>query len=496
MKRDIMREDSSELDEAFARRRNTVKSTSVPIVKDPKRESVTSKGYCIDEYTIRLFRIKIVESSGQKDRNFTRYYIPEEEREFHISAELERAFLEDGEEKLRLIDLTSARIMTLSELFIFVGSFLRERFSFLSKSTTDLLQLVFWAKICRIRQILPLLIDPAIDEFFIFPQSSTIVIDHQKHGRMATKIEFSPSETDWLLKRLARDSSKDLSETSSSLRTEFRIEDLFCVRVTGDIPPTAIEGSSANFRKLRSEPLNLADLVRIQTLTPEAAAFLDYMINQGASVSIVGPSGSGKTTLQTALVEALPEHWRILTLENVLEYVQNKTKDRHLIRYRTESVETSTRGSTHVRLLHRTPDYANLGEILSREEALNWYDLLSGGIPSIQTLHSRGIHSVLSRLKNVFSIPESLLLASQPHIFVEIQRFLFNTKGKRIVLSIAELGQKSDDFPMLDEIFCWNSETETLENTKPFDDLQSWNFLKKKSPQSHIKDLSEAHNFH
>src|SRR3990172_8610207 len=98
--------------------------------------------------------------------------------------------------------------------------------------------------------------------------------------------------------------------------------------------------------------------------------------------------------------------------------------------------------------------------------------------------------------KKLFSIPESLLLASQPHIFVEIQRFLFNTKGKRIVLSIAELGQKSDDFPMLDEIFCWNFETETLENTKPFDDLQSWNFLKKKSPQSHIKDLSEAHNFH
>ena len=94
--------------------------------------------------------------------------------------------------------------------------------------------------------------------------------------------------------------------------------------------------------------------------------------------------------------------------------------------------------------LHRSPDYVNLGEITSAEEAIAWHHLLSAGVPVIQTLHSGSLSAIIPRITQVFDIPKELLASSVPHLFVEVKRFWNKNLKIRKVVSIAELCVTND----------------------------------------------------
>ena len=113
-------------------------------------------------------------------------------------------------------------------------------------------------------------------------------------------------------------------------------------------------------------------------------------------------------------------------------------------------------------LLHRSPDYVNLGEITTEEEAKAWISCVSAGIPVIQTIHSLSQEGIMPRLTQVFAINQGLISSSFPHLFIELRYFWQHTKKIRKIFSISEIIFTPKAEICLSKIAAYSLEKETL----------------------------------
>ncbi|MHA2363142.1 MAG: ATPase, T2SS/T4P/T4SS family [Candidatus Hodarchaeales archaeon] len=364
-------------------------------------------------------------------------------------------FLEEKERFLTQLDtsdldMAKQGFYSLEQMLVKVHRYLQGKKSKNPYSSTLLDQMdqiapnnndiLLWSYVTGLRKLIPMLIDPFLEEIYIIPPYGNIIVDHQQYGRMNTELTFSWKESIQFLHRVAIENISELSQLKPSIRGDLRVNGLFLLRVTGDIPPFAQDGPIINIRKLQSKPFSLKFLVKNQTIDLATAAFLKLSVQKGVSVTIVGNPGSGKTTLQTALLQELPTHWRVLSLEQAVEA---NVKLPQFLRYKhfnyVSQLHSQSRSTIVSQFLHRSPDYVNLGEITTSDEAISWYHLLSAGIPVIQTIHGTSMQAIIPRITEVFNIPSSLIASSLPHIIVEIKRFWHKNLKTRKVVAIAEL---------------------------------------------------------
>ena len=347
----------------------------------------------------------------------------------------------------------------------------------------------------QFQKIAPLLLDDLINEIYLLPKNRNPIIDHSLHGRISFFYTYSPLEVNYIIKKIARENKKDLTMINPSFKGDFYFKPFFSIRITGDIKPYSFEGPTANIRKLRTIPFLLKDLEENNTITKEVFEFLSYLICIPVNMTIIGPPNSGKTTLQTCLLNLLPNFWRIISFEQTLEFIPQENQHPHLIRYKFPNYQGSnvkmTIFSQLSHLLHRSPDFVNLGEITNSQEAFAWYQILSSGIISMQTLHAAGIHSIISRIKNILEIPNDLLISSFPHIFVFINKKWLGKKIQRRVESIGELVSNNINEITISPIFQLNPKNNKLVMIKSLENLKIWDYLFDKSKSVHLYDLKK-----
>ncbi|MFX0137195.1 MAG: ATPase, T2SS/T4P/T4SS family [Candidatus Hodarchaeota archaeon] len=295
----------------------------------------------------------------------------------------------------------------------------------------------------NLEKIAPLLIDEQIDEIYLDSSKKNLYIDHFQHGRCSTAIKLSKNEIESFVHRVALENDFSLNRSNPTMKSDF-VSPLFHTRVTVDIPPLIIEDIHVDIRKFHSNKLSLPDLVKIGSITLSQAKFLIFLIQNQTSISIIGPPNSGKTTLQNALIEYIPPHFRLLSVEDVLEIAD--TRKGNIVRFRLgydplESVIFSKSLEVQ-KILHRSPDFINLGELSLKSHFTAFLNVLSVGIPSIQTIHGRNPEFLFGRLRDIYDIPLELLKTSLPHIFIELNVSWVQNKKKRIVFRIAELTDK------------------------------------------------------
>jgi Flp pilus assembly CpaF family ATPase len=63
----------------------------------------------------------------------------------------------------------------------------------------------------------------------------------------------------------------------------------------------------------------MKDLIEVGTLTPELAAQFEDYVTQRKNILICGGTSSGKTTLANVLTEFIPDHERIVLIEDTAE---------------------------------------------------------------------------------------------------------------------------------------------------------------------------------
>ena len=85
-------------------------------------------------------------------------------------------------------------------------------------------------------------------------------------------------------------------------------------RVTAVLPPLAVDGPVLAVRRHRHDPIPLDSLAR-----PDVAALLRERLVGRRNLVVFGATGSGKTTLLASLASELPDHERIITVEDVAE---------------------------------------------------------------------------------------------------------------------------------------------------------------------------------
>ena len=71
-------------------------------------------------------------------------------------------------------------------------------------------------------------------------------------------------------------------------------------RVNAIIPPLSLSGPLVTIRKFSTKRLDMKDMIRIGTLTPESAEFLESCLHAELNILVSGGTGSGKTTLLNA----------------------------------------------------------------------------------------------------------------------------------------------------------------------------------------------------
>jgi Flp pilus assembly CpaF family ATPase len=153
--------------------------------------------------------------------------------------------------------------------------------------------------------------------------------------------------------------------------------------------------------KFTSRNFTLADLIRVEMLTEEQAVMLTEAVREGQNILIAGGTGSGKSTLLGVVADAIPEHERILLIEDTAELHIRKP---HIVS--TESqLDTHRSNITFDDLLkavlrHR-PDRIIVGEVRGPEARTLLDAMNTGHRGTLATIHASSADESVRRLASL-----------------------------------------------------------------------------------------------
>jgi pilus assembly protein CpaF len=231
-------------------------------------------------------------------------------------------------------------------------------------------------------------------------------------------------------------------------------------RVNAVLPPLSLSGPLLTIRKFSRDRLDLDDMVRLGTLTPEALEFLDRCLKAELNVLISGGTGAGKTTLLNALSTAIPDNHRIVTIEDAAELRLNQ---RHVLRLESRPKNIEGQGEIPIRDLVRNslrmrPDRIIVGEVRG-PEALDMLQAMNTGHDgSLSTIHANSSRDALSRVETMFmmagyDMPVRAIrqqVASALDLLIHVERMV---DGARKVTAITEVQRMESDMITLQDIF-------------------------------------------
>ncbi len=165
------------------------------------------------------------------------------------------------------------------------------------------------------------------------------------------------------------------------------------------IPDITKKHWSINVRKFSQSLRSLGDLVEVGVLSHEAADYLGEAVTSGQSVLVSGATQAGKTTMLMALLDAISDSERIITVEETFELALHRP-DHVGMQCRGESLE-GTGEVTLRRLvkeaLRMRPDWLVVGEV-REAEALDLLIALNSGLPGMCSIHAKSAQHALVKL--------------------------------------------------------------------------------------------------
>jgi pilus assembly protein CpaF len=244
-----------------------------------------------------------------------------------------------------------------------------------------------------LRPIEHLILDSEISEIMV-NGSDHIFIERAGRLEAVAGITLSPKSLEVAVRNIARRLGDDISEEKPIL--DSRLPDGSRVGVV--IPPCSLHGVTLTIRKFNAKHFGIEDLIRIGTITQEDADILNMAVVNRKNILISGGTGTGKTTLLNILANFIPEHERILVIEDTAEIQINAP---NLVRFEARNAQNglpavTIRDLLKASLRHR-PDRILLGEIRGAE-AFDLLQLLNTGHSgTISTVHANSALQALSR---------------------------------------------------------------------------------------------------
>jgi len=290
-----------------------------------------------------------------------------------------------------------------------------------------------------LRPIQHLILDPEISEIMV-NGPERIFIEKAGYLQAVRGVKLTHESLIVAVKNIARRLGDDISEAKPIL--DSRLPD--GSRVAAVIPPCSIHGVALTIRKFNSHKFKMKDLIEVGTVTAELGEQLEEYVAQRKNILICGGTGSGKTTLANILTEFIPNHERIVLIEDTAEIqIQKENVLRFEARREQDGLPAVTiRDLLKATLRHR-PDRIILGEIRGGE-AFDLLQLLNTGHSgTLSTVHANSASQGISRftscvLQSGVEMPFRAIktnIADSLDVIVQIER----RPGMRFVSEVLQL---------------------------------------------------------
>lgn len=231
-------------------------------------------------------------------------------------------------------------------------------------------------------------------------------------------------------------------------------------RVNMVLPPVALDGPIITIRKFYSTPITIERLIEMNSISQEAAVFLENLVKAKYNIFVSGGTGSGKTTFLNALSNYIPAQERVITIEDSAELQIHSVKN--LVRLETKNANIEGNGQITIRDLIKSslrmrPDRIIVGEVRG-EEAVDMLQAMNTGHDgSLSTGHANSTTDMISRLETMvlmgMDIPIEAIrsqIASAIDIIVHLGRIRDKT---RKVLEISEVSGMTDGSVTVNKLY-------------------------------------------
>ncbi len=217
-------------------------------------------------------------------------------------------------------------------------------------------------------------------------------------------------------------------------------------RVNVVLPPVALDGAVMTIRKFPKEFFTMERLIKIDSITSEAAHFLKLLVKARYNIFISGGTGCGKTTFLNVLSNYIPSNERIITIEDSAELQIKNVPNLVRLETRNANVEGEnaiTMSQLIKSALRMRPDRIIVGEVRDAAAMDMANSMLTGHDGSISTGHGNSAKEMMLRLETMILMGYDMpVLAIRQHlsaaidIVVHLGRLRDNS---RRVLEICEL---------------------------------------------------------
>ena len=300
-----------------------------------------------------------------------------------------------------------------------------------------------------------LLRDPSISDILVNGANQIYI---EREGRLE-EVNLAFKDDSHLLRIIERIvSSVGRRIDESSPMVDARLAD--GSRVNAVIPPLALDGPVLSIRRFGTDRLGALDLVERNSLTQPMLEFLEAAVKCRLNLLVSGGTGAGKTTLLNVLSGFIPDHERIVTIEDAAEL---KLRQRHNVRLETRPPNIEGKGEVRQRQLvinslRMRPDRIIVGEVRG-DEALDMLQAMNTGHDgSLTTIHANSPRDALYRMDTMvamanLNIPEKAVrqqVSSALDLVVQVSR---QSDGTRKVTAISELTGMEGDVLTMQDIF-------------------------------------------
>lgn len=362
---------------------------------------------------------------------------------------------------LKILDLSVIEQLTpdelRDELTLLVKRIVREEN--LGLSSHNLSQLIsgIHNEVLGLGPIEPLIGDTTVSDILVNGPNSVYV---ERHGKLEqTPVQFASDEHLYrIIEKIVSRIGRRIDESSPMV--DARLPD--GSRVNAIIPPLALDGPVLSIRRFSATPLQVEDLVKLESLTSEMASVIEALVKAKVNFLISGGTGSGKTTLLNMMSSFVPNNERIVTIEDAAEL---RLQQPHVVRLETRPPNVEGRGEVTQRALVKNslrmrPDRIVVGEVRGPEVLDMLQAMNTGHEGSMTTIHANSPRDAMIRLENMVglagvTVPLKSLrqqIAAAITAVIQVARL---GDGSRKIVSLQEITGMEGDVIEMQEIFCF-----------------------------------------
>lgn len=287
-----------------------------------------------------------------------------------------------------------------------------------------------------------LLESETVSEIMVNPDS-TVWVEESGRMRSLPEIRFEDGVLQTGLEVIANRFGKKLDADSPILN--LRLPD--GSRMAAMIPPVVNPRPLVTIRRFTARNFTLADLIETGMMTGEQASALTIAVRDGKNILIAGATSTGKTTVVNVLADAIPEHERILVIEDTAELCIRKP---HVVS--AESQLDTHRGQITFddllrAVLRHRPDRIIVGEVRGPEARTLLDAMNTGHRGTLATIHASSAEEAIHRVATLVmrgSSGQSIdAIKDDVRRGIDLIVYISRRNGKRVVEGVLELARQT-----------------------------------------------------